>query len=358
MRINLIGQRNSSGIGNHFGAFATALASLDYVGSSVHELDFQNPDAIISAAQASTDQDVTISFVGLNIHDLFRGLRIQWVVFESTRIPVDVLRSAELADVVWVPSRWGRDVLIANGIDAGKIDVVREGVDHNRFHPYGRVPEERPFRFLMVGKYEIRKSYPEIFAAFAAEFGNDPAVELVMKSDYFRDGDIKAQQMIADLKSHAFENWRLNWGYVDLAVIADMYRTADVFLSAPRGEAWGLPIIEAAASGLPIISTMYSGHAEFLKPIQTSVISVDYDMGAVDCPEYKGYYPFPDGDWGEWAVPKIESIRDSMRFAYENHQELSAKAIKNSTKIRREFSWSASADQAVTALESRGCDFG
>ena len=85
MRINLIGQRNSSGIGNHFGSFATALASLDYIGSCVHELDFQNPDAIISAAQASTDQDVTISFVGLNIHDLFRGLRIQWVARQVCR---------------------------------------------------------------------------------------------------------------------------------------------------------------------------------------------------------------------------------------------------------------------------------
>jgi len=206
----------------------------------------------------------------------------------------------------------------------------------------------------MVGKYEIRKSYPEIFSAFAAEFGNDPEVELVMKSDYFKDGDIKAQQMIADLKSHAFENWRLNWGYADIKHIAQMYRTADVFLSAPRGEAWGLPIIEAAASGLPVISTMYSGHAEFLLPIQTSVISVDYDMGAVDCDEYKGYYPFPDGDWGEWAIPTINSLRTAMRFAYENHQELSAKAIKNSVTIRKEFNWSASADQAVTALESRG----
>jgi len=210
----------------------------------------------------------------------------------------------------------------------------------------------------MVGKYEIRKSYPEIFSAFKTEFGNDPAVELVMKSDYFRDGDIKAQQMIADLKSHSFENWRLNWGYVDLASIADMYRTADVFLSAPRGEAWGLPIIEAAASGLPIISTMYSGHAEFLKPIQTSVISVDYDMGAVDCDEYKGYYPFPDGDWGEWAIPTIDSLRNTMRFAYENHLNLAPIALENSAIIRREFSWSVSADQAVNALESRGINLG
>jgi glycosyltransferase involved in cell wall biosynthesis len=145
---------------------------------------------------------------------------------------------------------------------------------------------------------------------------------------------------------------------VDLDAIADMYRTADVFLSAPRGEAWGLPIIEAAASGLPVISTMYSGHAEFLQPIQTSVISVDYDMGAVDCDEYKGYYPFPDGNWGEWALPRIDSIRTAMRTAYENHKILSKKALKNSQKIRTEFSWTASADHAVHALESWDVCFG
>ena len=354
MTIHLIGQRNSSGIGNHFASFADAIGNLDGIGDQVQELDFQNPEAIVAAAQASTDADVTISFVGMNIEDLFQGLRIQWVVFESTRIPIDLLRSADSADVVWVPSQWGRGVLIANGIDPDKIDVVPEGVDPARFHPYGRVAEERPFRFLVVGKYEIRKSYPEIFAAFAAEFGQDPEVELVMKSDYFRNGDVKAQQMITDLRSHGFENWRLNWSYADPSTIADLYRTADVFLSAPRGEAWGLPIIEAAASGLPIISTRYSGHSEFLKPIQSTVIPVDYDMGAVDCDEYKGYYPFSDGDWGQWAIPSIDSLRTAMRTARKNHADLSQQAQKNSAVIRREFSWTASADSAIQALESRG----
>lgn len=358
MKIHLIGQRNSSGIGNHFASFADALKALDQIGMVVQELDFQDSSAIVAASQASTEADVTISFVGMNIHDLFRGLNIQWVVFESTRIPVDVLRSAQLADVVWVPSQWGRDILIDNGLDRRKIDIVHEGVDHNLFHPWGRQPQQRPFRFLMVGKYEIRKSYPEIFRAFAQEFGNNPAVELVMKSDYFRDGNAKAQQMIADLRSHGFENWRLNWGYADIRAVADMYRTADVFLSAPRGEAWGLPIIEAAATGLPIISTVYSGHAEFLKPIKTSVVPVEWHLAPVDCPEYKSYYPFDDGDWGLWAIPTVDSIRTAMRTAYQNHHKLSQQARKNSAIIRTQFSWSASADRAVQALESRGICFG
>jgi hypothetical protein len=57
-------------------------------------------------------------------------------------------------------------------------------------------------------------------------------------------------------------------------------------------------------------------------------------------------------------VPKIESIRDSMRFAYENHLDLAPKALKNSAVIRTRFGWSSSADQAVNALESRGINLG
>ena len=346
MRIHLIGQRNSSGIGNHVASFADAIGSLDSIGTQVQELDFQNPESIVEAARASTDADVTISFVGMNIEDLFQGLRIQWIVFESTRIPVDVLRSAENADVVWVPTAWGRDVLVANGIPRHKIDVVPEGVDHALFHPHGRVPEERPFRFLMVGKYEIRKSYPEIFEAFKQEFGNHGAVELVIKSDYFKDGTIKYEQMLTDIRGHGFENWKLYWGVADIRGVASLYSQADVFVLPTRGEAWGLPLIEAAAAGLPIITTDWSGHMQFLDGIRSSCVMVDYDLAPVDCPEYKGYYPFVDNDWGTWAVPRVDSLIRAMRTAYKKHHTLARKAVTNSKKIRQDFSWANSANTA------------
>jgi len=62
MKIRVIGQRNNSGIGNHFAAFCDALGALE--GIELEELDFQNIPAIEAAAQASTESDVTISLVG------------------------------------------------------------------------------------------------------------------------------------------------------------------------------------------------------------------------------------------------------------------------------------------------------
>jgi glycosyltransferase involved in cell wall biosynthesis len=289
MKINLFGQRSILGGGVHFSFFADAFRRYTVFNETIEEWDVTNQASLTKAASQSSQDDINIWFFGPNtVLSFFKGKNIIWAIFESDLLPSYYIKGLLEADLIWTPSNWAKGVLVANGVPPEKINVVPEGVDHTLFHPYGRMPESRPFRFLVVGKYEIRKSYPEIFEAFKAEFGNDSRVELVMKSDYFRDGDIKAQQMIADLRSHAFENWRLNWGYVELDAIADMYRTADVFLSAPRGEAWGLPIIEAAASGLPIISTMYSGHAEFLQPIRSSVVDVAWTLGAVDCSEYKG----------------------------------------------------------------------
>ena len=257
--------------------------------------------------------------------------------------------------MVWVPSAWGRDTLIANGIAAEKIDVVPEGVNADLFHPYRRKETgTKPFQFLVVGKYEIRKSYPEILDAFKQEFGNHAAVELVMKSDYFKDGDIKYQQMVTDIRGHGFENWKLYWGAADLRGVAQLYSQADVFVLPTRGEAWGLPLIEAAASGLPIITTDWSGHMQFLDPIRSSCVMVDYDLAPVDCPEYKGYYPFVDNDWGNWAIPRVDSLVKAMRTAYKKHHVLAKKAVENSRRIRQDFSWDNSANTALECLKKRG----
>jgi glycosyltransferase involved in cell wall biosynthesis len=59
------------------------------------------------------------------------------------------------------------------------------------------------------------------------------------------------------------------------AQLADLYRACDVFVLPTRAEGWGLPLIEAVAAGLPIITTMHSGHTEFLQHVTDSVLPVD-----------------------------------------------------------------------------------
>jgi glycosyltransferase involved in cell wall biosynthesis len=352
MRIRLFGQRNTSGIGTHYACFADALRKIQGIGHLVEEVDGFDNSALMSALNSSQDNDINISFVALNLHDNFRGHNIQWVVFESTKIPENIMAVLLPSEQIWVPTAWGRSVLITHGIPADRIRVIPEAVDGNLFHTHGRKPytKDRPFRFLTVGKYERRKSIDEILEAFAQVYANTPAIELIIKSNYFMNHDQKFQALQNKVTSLGLDNVQLLWGEMTRSDMAELYRSCDCFVLPSKAEGWGLPLIEAAASGLPVISTAYSGHTEFLQIIPDSVLSVTHTMGAIDCPEYKIYYPDSQSDWGMWARPDVYSIAACMQTVCREYSELFESACANSFTIRRTFTWQNSADLAIAAM--------
>ena len=65
---------------------------------------------------------------------------------------------------------------------------------------------------------------------------------------------------------------------MDTDEIGALYRHKKVkALCAPtRGEGWGLPLLDAASCGLPVIATGYSGHVDFLR--YTKYLDVRYKL--------------------------------------------------------------------------------
>lgn len=354
MKIRLIGHRNNMGIGVHYSNFADALKRVRYWGDTVEEVDCENPDAVWAAAGRSQPEDINITFVSMPIQGHYKGTTIQWVVSESTRVPPTIMSTMLAADVVWVPSTWGRDCLIENGLEADRCDVVPEGVDSARYHPYGPTAPSPVLRYLITGKYELRKSIIETVYAWHQEFANDPLVELVVKTTHFIHQEQKQEEITSWIKRSNMTNVRVLWGAVNDQDMANLYQQADVFVLPSKGEGWGLPLIEAAASGLPIITTMYSGQTEFLQHITSSVLPVEYDMAPITCAEYQLFYPTTDGNWGNWAQPRIDSIRQAFKASRLNYNALKEQAQRNSEIIRRDFSWDQCAYRALQSLQTRG----
>ena len=346
----MIGQRNTSGIGTHYACFADALRQLQGIGDLVQEVDAFDHNQLLFAAGQSQDSDINICFTANNLAGHFRGHNIQWIVFESTRIPENILSVCQTSEQVWVPTDWGRSVLVANGIRSDRIRVIPEAVDGNQFHTHGRKPyrKDRPFRFLSIGKYEQRKSLDETIDAFAQVYANTPAIELIIKSNYFTNHDQKFQQLKSRIQN--LTNVSLLWGEMPRNELAELYRSCDAFVLPSRAEGWGLPLIEAAASGLPIITTLYSGHTEFLQHIPSSVLPVTYTVDPVSCPEYQSYYPDNQGNWGSWARPDVVSIASAMQTVCREYDNLFEAACANSLTIRRTFTWQNSVDQAMAAM--------
>lgn len=354
MRIRLIGKRNELGIGIHYANFADAIQQMQGIGDLVDEIDFTDQAQMELAIQSSRPGDVNISFLAANIHEFFQGHNIQWVVFESTRVPEHIMSVLRPADQVWVPSVWGQSVLIANGIPDSKIFVVPEGVDGALFHAHLRTKwsVDRPFRFLSVGKYEQRKSFDETLEAFAQTFGNTDGIELIIKSNYFTNHEQKAQALQKKILDLNLNNVTVLWGRMESSAIAELYRSCDAFVFPTKGEGWGLPLIEAAASGLPIITVPYSGHTEFVQHMANSVVGVNYVMTDITCPEYQRYYPDINRDWGQWARPDVYSIGNAFQTVCREYETLYQNAQKNSEIIRNRFGWQASVDRALAAIRS------
>ena len=120
--------------------------------------------------------------------------------------------------------------------------------------------------------------------------------------------------------------------------LAGLYKHKDIkcYVSLTRAEGFGLPIIEAAASGLPIVVTNYSGHLEFLKGQQ--FLPVDYSM-----------IPIPDKKVDDrifvkntkWAEPLKESYFTNLDEVYYNYEYNKNNALKILDHVCENFSKSA-----------------
>jgi hypothetical protein len=349
MRFRIIGQPNDSGIGTHYYNYTQALKQIGGINQIIELIDFQDHVALQHAAKTSQHDDVNLALVPCNLNGNIRGMNINWGVFESTRIP-ESIRKTLANNKLWVPSEWGRNVAIANGCDVDNIDIVPEGVDGGIFHPYLNTKDPDVFKFLFIGKCELRKSIDEVIEAFAAEFGGDDSIELTIKSDFFRNPTEKYNQLTDKIVKSKCKNIKLVWGHQTIHQMANLYRQSNVFVFPTKAEGWGLPLIEAAASGLPLITTFYSAQTEFLKDIKSSCVFVPYELAEINCPDYCEFYPDVDNNFGKWASVKVEDIRASMRQAYNNYGALQKQALSNSEIIRTRYSWINSAIRSLEVL--------
>jgi hypothetical protein len=105
--------------------------------------------------------------------------------------------------------------------------------------------------FLMVGTIEPRKGHAQTLAAFEALWarGHDVNLVLIGKPGW------RVESLVGQLREHAEAGKRLFWlERADDTQLIAMYQTASALLAPSEGEGFGLPLIEAAQYGRPIIA--------------------------------------------------------------------------------------------------------
>lgn len=165
---------------------------------------------------------------------------------------------------------------------AEKIHIIRCGIDSEVFLPAEKKNGTAPFRIICVASYEEVKGHKYLVEACGRlrERGIDFVCDLI------GDGPVRGQvaKQIADAN---LQDKVIIHGSRKRQEVADMVRAADVkvLASVPtaEGKREGIPVVimEAMASGLPVISSQLSGIPELVENGRTGILVAPGDTEAL-----------------------------------------------------------------------------
>jgi len=264
---------------------------------------------------------------------LYDGYKIAYNVWETTLYPEHYFKKLLEYDELWLPTKWQRDCVVAQGYPKNKTFIVPEGVDIDTFKPVERLHKNK-FTFVYFGRWDYRKATTEVVKAFAEEFKDDDDVELILSADnpYAVDGLHSTEERLKhygiDAKNIRVVHFPSREEYVVLM------QQADVFLSCARSEGWNLPLIEAMACGTPAIYSNWGGQLEFAegKGIPVNILGerpASYGEGLQFNRQANGNYSEPDFD----------DLKLKMRLSKEFYNSYKDKALEEAKDIHENFNW-------------------
>ena len=167
------------------------------------------------------------------------------------------LREYDEAEYISVPSGFVHQSFLDRGFSADRLLRIPYGADGRFFSP--GTPPARPFRIVAVG-LSLRKGTPYLLEA-AARLGigasrGGPEMELCLVGAVAPDlGPVLRRARVPFRRLGALSH----------AELAAVYRSAFVFVLPSIEEGMALSVLEAMASGLPVIVTPNTGATDILE---------------------------------------------------------------------------------------------
>jgi glycosyltransferase involved in cell wall biosynthesis len=247
-----------------------------------------------------------------------RVMRTDW---ESTRVPDQQIATINRhVELVWVPSACTREIYLSCGARV-PVKLLPNGVDPARF-PLLEREQRETITFGTFAELSPRKGTDVLLAAFLSEFAAAEPARLLVSASHGG-------------HAYACEDPRVFWreGLLDHGPpLLGFLQEIDVFVFPSRAEPWGMPGLEAMATGVPVIATNWGGPAEYMDAAD----SLPLDFRLVDC---EGVVSNNRRYEGRWAEPDREHLQALMRWCFDHREEIRAMGARAAARVRHDFTW-------------------
>jgi glycosyltransferase involved in cell wall biosynthesis len=150
----------------------------------------------------------------------------------------------------------------AQGCPASKSHRIWNGIDTALFQPVEKWAQST---LITVGRLEAVKDMPTLLCAFASARENLPALQLLIV------GDGRARHSLEEMsRSFGLETSVHFLG--ERKDVSKLLRQATVFVSSSLSEGVALALLEAMATGLPVVVTGVGGNIEVVQDGVTGVL--------------------------------------------------------------------------------------
>ena len=295
-----------------------------------------------------------------------------YTMMESQGVhPEFVKRCNESATEVWTPSKFYEQAFKKCGV-VRPVHVIPLGVNHRLYHPgaqeprlryeempSGRIVEEIPdgFRFMSLFGWSYRKGTDILCRSFLREFSGSDNAGLVIYSRYMGSSAEPQKQYVRDeIRGYYKECGKDTPARIyycgDEIPIPDLpgcYAAADCFVFCSRGEGFGLPVVESAASGIPVISAYNTALTEFLDDDVAYLVRPEGIAPANDKLTWISEF-YRDQDFAVMGDKSVAEFGRLMRHVYSNRKEASDKAEGFSQRVLERFTWDVCAEAVAARL--------
>ncbi|OPA80184.1 glycosyl transferase family 2 protein [Paenibacillus selenitireducens] len=276
---------------------------------------------------------------------------VGFTYWETSKIPDSWVQQANRMHAVFLPSRHNIEVFRSSGVRV-PLHYIRPCLFQPESAPSAAhapkyLQQLPPFRFLSVFSWVERKGYDILLQAFWETFSAADNVALIIKTV----GNPEILQQIESMKQKLRVKEPQAPVYVDFDIRSEaemeaLYANCQALVLPSRGEGAGYPLLEAARRGLPVITTGWGGHTDFLT--QDNSYLIPYQLGPVKPQSYYGGYQSDQ----LWAEPSITDLQHLMRTVYEHYPLAQAKGLAAKQYILQHFTPEQAVLDIVNAVQT------